>query len=152
VHSAQPVRLALFPSGRLAALVLLLHGTAALCFLTVLTGWSGIALALLILALGVSAAWDRALLRGGRSPRAIEIRPSGEAVCLFADGASAVVQAVRGSGISRYWVALRLDLPRRRSLLVAAGMLPPEPFRLLRLWALWGKLPVVAWRQLPGGA
>ena len=37
----------------------------------------------------------------------------------------------------------------RRSLLVAAGMLPPESFRLLRLWARWGRLPGVAPLQLP---
>jgi hypothetical protein len=29
-------------------------------------------------------------------------------------------------------------------------MLLPEPFRLLRLWALWGRLPGVAPRQLAG--
>jgi hypothetical protein len=150
VPGAQPVRLALSSCGRFAALILLLHGTAALCFLTVLTGWSGIAAALLMLALGVSAAWNRALLRGRRSPRAIEIHPSGEA-CRFADGATAAVRAIGGSGITRHWVALGLDSPLRRSLLVAAGMLPPDAFRLLRLWALWGKLPGVAWRQLPAG-
>ena len=148
MDSAQPVRLALSPSGKLAVMILLLHAVAALSFLTVLTGWLAMIGALLILALGVAAAWDRALLRGGRSPRAIEIRPSGEAVCLFSNGQSVTVQA-RGGGVNRYWVALRLRSSWRRSLLVAADMLPPESFRLLRLWACWERLPGVAPRQLP---
>jgi hypothetical protein len=148
VNSAQPVRLALSPSGKLAMLILLLHAVAALCFLTLLTGWFAIVAATLLPALGLAAAWDRALLRAGRSPNAIEIRPSGEAVCLFSNGDSAAVEA-QGGGVTRYWVALRLRSPMRRSLLVAAGMLPPESFRLLRLWALWGRLPGVAPRQLP---
>ena len=99
-------------------------------------------------------AWDRALLRSAHSPRAIEILPTGEAVCVFANGVSAAVEAVGGSGINRYWVALRLRgvalhlrSPWRRSLLVTAGMQPADAARLLRLWALWGKLPDVAPRQ-----
>ena len=148
MNSAQPVRLALSPCGKLAMLILLLHTVAALCFLTILTGWPAAIAAALVLALGVAAAWDRALLRAGRSPRTIEIRPSGEAVCLFAEGDSAAVEA-RGGGVTRYWVALRLRSRWRRSLLVAAGMLPPESFRRLRLWALWGRLPGVAPWQLP---
>jgi len=45
-------------------------------------------------------------------------------------------------------VALAVAAPYRRALLVTPGMLPPESFRLLRLWALWGRLPGVAPRQL----
>jgi hypothetical protein len=46
-------------------------------------------------------------------------------------------------------VALRLSgLPGRRSLLVPADMLASEPGRLLRLWALWGRVPEVARGQL----
>ena len=131
-------------------LILTLHLLAALCFLTVLTGWIGAIAALLIAALGIAAASDRALLRSGRSPRAIEIRSSGEAVCLFSNGNSAAVEALGGSAVTRHWVALRLRSPWRTSLLVPAGMLPGESFRLLRLWALWGKLPGVALQQLPG--
>ena len=128
-------------------LIVLLHAVAAACFLTMLTGWLSYVAAALVLALGMAAAWDRALLRGRHSPHAIELRPSGEAVCLFANGDSAPVEA-RGS-VNRHWVALRLRAPWRRSLLVAAGMLPPESFRRLRLWALWGRLPGVAPLQLP---
>jgi hypothetical protein len=134
-------------------LILVLHTFAALCFLTLLTGWSGLMVAVLIFALGVAAAWDRALLRAGGSPQTIEILPSGEARCLFSAGEPAVIEA-RGATVTRYWVALRLRRSgsgmARRSLLVVAGMLPPESLRLLRLWALWTKLPGVAPRQLSG--
>lgn len=102
------------------------------------------------MALGCAAAWDRALLRAGRSPRSIAILSGGEARCLFADGESAALEPLGGSAVTRYWVALRVRSPRRRSLFVAAGMLPAESLRLLRLWALWGKLPGVASRQRPG--
>ena len=150
MNSAQPVRLALSPSGKLAMLILTLHFLAALCFLTVLTGWLAAIAALLTISLGIAAAWDRALLRSRRAPFAIEIHSSGEARCLYANGDSAALEALGGSAVTRHWVALRLRSPSRRSLLVAAGMLPGESFRLLRLWALWGKLPGVALQQLPG--
>jgi hypothetical protein len=148
--SAQAVRLALSPSTGLAALVMGLHATAALVILTVLTGWLAAVGAMLILGLGASAAWDRALLRSRRSLRAIEIRPTGEAFCLLADGSSVAFEPARGNAVSRYWVSLRLHAPWNRSYLVAAGMLPQASFRLLRLWALWGKLPAVAPGQLSG--
>ena len=132
-------------------LILTLHLLAALCFLTVLTGWFAAIAALLTFLLGIAAAWDRALLRSQRAPRAIEIHSSGEARCLFSNGNSAAIEALGGSAITRHWVSLRLRSPLRGSLLVVAGMLPVESFRLLRLWALWGKLPRVAQQQLPGG-
>ena len=103
----------------------------------------------MLLVLGIASAWDRALLRSSRSPKAIEILFSGEARCLFADGGSAAIDTPGGSGVTRYWVAMRLRSPLRRSLLAAAGMLSPESFRLLRLWALWGRVPGVVPRQLP---
>jgi hypothetical protein len=148
VRGAQPVRLALSPSGWFAALILILHSAAAFCFLTLLTGWLAAAGAMFLVTLGLAAAWDRALFRGRRAPSAIEIRASGEAFCLLANGESVAVQA-QGGGVTRFWVALRLRSPWRRSLLVAGGMLPPESQRLLRLWALWGRLPGVAPQQLP---
>jgi hypothetical protein len=148
VHSARPLRLALAPSPGLATLIASVHGVAAACFLTVLTGWTAVAMAALILALGAAAAWDRALLRARRSPRALEFRPSGEAFCLLADGEFLPIAGRPGSTVTRYWVSLRLGSPWRRSLILVAGMLPGDAFRLLRLWALWGRLPGVASRQL----
>lgn len=113
-----------------------------------MTGWQGIALAILLPALGAFAAWDRALLRGAHSPKAIEVQASGEALLVFANGDTAAAGPGRGIGVNRYWVALKCGSPARRGVLVTAGMLGPEPFRLLRLWALWGKLPGVASPQL----
>jgi len=146
--AAPSVRLELSPAPRFAAAVLAVHAAAAACILAVVAGWQGVALALLLPALGAAAAWDRALLRGAQSPKAIEIPGSGEARVVFADGETAAVEALRGIGVNRHWVALRCGSPARRGVLVTAGMLRPGPFRLLRLWALWGKLPGVASRQL----
>ncbi len=107
------------------------------------------ALAALMLALGGASAWERALLRGASSPRAIEIAPSGMAVVVLADGAAFPVRAVRGIGVTRRWVALGSLSATGRSVLVTAGMLEPAAMRVLRLWALWGRTPGVAPGQLP---
>jgi hypothetical protein len=130
-------------------LIVLVHALAAGAFLTVLTAWAGAVLAVLILALGLAAARDRALLRGTKSPAAIEILPTGEARCLFANGETAALAPAAGHGVTRYWVALRLQAPLRGALLATGGMLEAESFRRLRLWALWGRLPGVARRQRP---
>ena len=97
------------------------------------------ALALLSLALGGVAAWDRALLRGARSPCTIEIPASGAARMVLASGESVAVRAVRGIGVTRHWVALAPLSLAGRSFLVTAGMLGPAGARRLRLWALWGR-------------
>ncbi len=146
-----PLRLELTASPGLAAMILAVHLGAAGCFLTVLTGWQGVALSVLIAALGGIAAWDRALLRAPSSPRALEFLRDGTAKCLFANGESAALQPLKGTAVSRYWVAFGLGSPRRRSLFIAAGMLAPQAMRLLRLWALWGKLPRGSSRQVAPG-
>jgi hypothetical protein len=152
-NSTRPLRLELTASPGLAAMIVAVHGAAAACFLTILTGWQGAVLSGLTAALGGIAAWDRALLRSPYSPRTLEISRDGAAKCLFANGESAVLQPLRGTAVTRYWVALGLGSPRRRSLFVAAGMLPPQALRLLRLWALWGKLPrVPSLQPAPGSA
>ncbi len=102
------------------------------------------ALALLMLALGGAAAWDRALLRGARSPRTLEIPAGGAAVLVLASGESVAVRAVRGIGVTRHWVALAPLSLKGRSVLVTAGMLGPAGARILRLWALWGRTPAAA--------
>jgi hypothetical protein len=50
--------------------------------------------------------------------------------------------------INRWMVALPVRRPRRRTILITRDMLSGEEFRRLRLWALWGKLPAVAGKQL----
>jgi hypothetical protein len=146
VRSAQAQRFELTPSASYAALLVGLHGIAAACFLTVMTGWPGILLAAASLALGAAAAWDRALLRGAHSPRSIDILPTGEARCRFADGETAGLRS--SGGVTRFWVPLRVRATARRSLLVTAGMLPQDAFRHLRLWALWRGTADVAPGQL----
>lgn len=146
-NSTPLLRLELSASRGLAAMILAVYLGAAACFLTVLTGWHAAALSVLIAALGGVATWDRALLRSRYSPRALEFSRDGTAKCLFANGESAPLQPLKGTAVTRYWVALRLVSPRRRSLFIAAGMLAPQALRLLRLWALWGKLPHLSSRQ-----
>jgi hypothetical protein len=149
-RSTPPLRLELTASPALAAMILAFHLGAAACFLTVLTGWHAVVLSVLIAALGGIAAWDRALLRTPYSPRALEFSPDGAAKCLFANGESAQLRPIKGTAVTRYWVALGLGSPRRRSLFIVAGMLAPQALRLLRLWALWGKLPRgSSWRAAP---
>jgi hypothetical protein len=88
-----------------------------------------------VLALGLAAAWSRALLRG---PGAVRLLELAEAPPLA---------AARRRYVSRWLVTLPLG---SRTLLVTADMLAPREFRRLRLWALWGRLPGVAGEQLAG--
>jgi hypothetical protein len=141
----------LSPCKRYAALLLAVHAAAGASLLAILTDWAGIAAMLLLVALGCTAAWDRALLRAARSPRAVEIRPSNQALCVLASGETVPLEPLGGAGVTRYWVALGLRSPerrvllaRRRALLVPGCMMSAESARLLRLWARWRKLPGVA--------
>jgi len=154
VSGAQPLRLMLSSSAPLAATIVLVHAAAAACILLVLPGWTGIGLAALALLLGGAAAADRALFLGSRAPRRLEIGVEGPATLVCADGSTAPLVALGGIGVTRWWVALRITSGTRRSLLVPVGMLTPEALRILRVWALWGKLPGsgqpgVAGPQLP---
>jgi hypothetical protein len=150
LSTASPLRLELLPCPALAAAIVVAHAVAALCIVLVLPDATGVALAILVLALGAAAAWNRALLRGMRAPKAIEISPSAEARLVRADGRAAQARPLRGIGVTRWWVILRLGVPGRGGFLVSAGMLESEPFRLLRLWALWDRAPGVAPGQLQG--
>ena len=125
------------------------HVTAAGCFLATMTGLPGVALALLILALGAALARERVLLRGANAPRAIEIPASGAAVVILASGAAVAVRPLRGIGVTRHWVALGPGSLAGRAVLVTAGMLAPAEMRILRLWALWGRTPGAASPWLP---
>jgi hypothetical protein len=147
VRNGLPLQFPLLPSPGFALLIVVAHVAAAACFLTILKGWAGTLGAVLLLGLGCAAAWDRALLRSSRSPRAIVIDGS-TARCLQRNGDAVPIVPPGGSGVGRHWIALRLASARRSALLVTRGMLAPESFRLLRLWARWGKLPGVAARQL----
>jgi hypothetical protein len=124
-----------------------LHAVAAGCVVMTLPGVAGALLALALLALGVAAAWSRALLRSSASVRALEI--SAEAFSLeLADGRKLAAQPAERRYVSRLAVTVPLRRPRR-TILVTAGMMSADDFRRLRIWALWGRLPGVAAAQLP---
>ena len=138
------VRLVLSPSRALAAIIVVLHAAAGVSAFLVLGGIAGAALGAMLAALGMAAAWSRALLRAKRSVRALEIGGD-ELVLELASGARVAAAAPQRCYVSR----LAVVLPLRRTVLVAADMLSPAEFRRLRLWALWRKLPAVAGKQLP---
>lgn len=142
------LHLDLRPSWRLAALIAGLHGLAGCCVLAVSPDLPGAVLGALLVALGVTAAWDRALLRGRRSPRSLCISEGSSAQVELSDGTRLTVGAGSRT-VNRFLVSVPLGGLVRRSVLVTADMLDPEAFRLLRLWALWGRLPGVASAQLP---
>jgi len=123
---------------------MVLHAAAGASAFLVLGGVAGSLLGAALVALGLAAAWSRALLGAKRSVRALEI--SGEALALeLASGERIAAAAPQRCYVSR----LAVVLPLGRTVLVAADMLSPADFRRLRLWALWRKLPGVAGKQLP---
>ena len=143
------LRLDLCPSWRLSSLIAGVHAAAGASVLIASPNLAGAALAVLLAALGGAAAWDRALLRGRRSPRTLWVSADGGLGVELADGTRLRV----GNGprtVTRWVLTLPLAGSVRRSVLVAPDMLDAASFRLLRLWALWGRLPGVASAQLPG--
>ena len=138
------MRLVLSPSPALAAVIVLLHAAAGLCAFLVMRGWVGALLGLLVLALGLAAAWSRALLRSSRSVRALELATDAVVVEL-ANGERLAAAHPARCYVSR----LAVVLPSPRSILVSADMLRPAEFRRLRVWLLWGRLAAVAGKQLP---
>lgn len=137
------------PSWRFALLIVGLHGLAAASLAIAIQGVVGAVLGTLLAALGGAAAWDRALLRGRRSPRSLRVASDLSLHVELADGTS-YPAAAGARTVNRFLVALPLEGLVRRSILVTADMLDPGRFRLLRLWALWGRLPGVASAPLRG--
>ena len=148
MSGSRSLRLRLSPSPAFAAALVALHACAALCVLLVLPSFPGGALAICLLALGLAAAWSRALLRSASSVRAIEIEAGGASFEL-AGGERIAGQLTRRRYVNRFMVALPVQGRLRRTVLVTLDMLGEESFRMLRIWALWGKLPQVAPQQLP---
>ena len=106
-------------------------------------GPAGGALGVVLAALGMAAAWSRALLRSPRSVRALEI--GDEVVVELANG-----ERIKALPPQRCYVSrLAVILPLPKAVLISADMLQPAEFRRLRVWALWRKLPAVAGKQLP---
>ncbi len=134
------VRFQLRSSPALAATLVGGHVAAACAVLVVSRGAAGIALALALLALGVAAAWSRALLAAGSSIRAIEVAGP-ETTFELASGARFVAPVRARRYVTRHAIALPLGAPLRRTLFVTADMLGAAEFRRLRIWALWSRLP-----------
>ncbi|MGQ0654666.1 MAG: protein YgfX [Betaproteobacteria bacterium] len=143
VAALSSVRLELRPSPWLAVVIVAAHGAAAVCAALAVPGPAGWALGGALFALGLATAWSRALLRAPGSVRALEI-DAPALVLHLTDGGSLRAEPSPRRYVSRWFVTLSLLPPVRRTLLVPADMLAPAEFRRLRLWALWGKLPVAA--------
>ena len=129
-------RLVLLPSRSLAAAILGLHIAAAGCARLALPGWSGIALAAVLLVAGLLAVRSRALLGAATSPRALVLGDRLEVELL--NGTTLRGEHAPGGHVGRLLVTLPVE---KRTLLITRDMLGAEEFRRLRLWALWGRLP-----------
>jgi hypothetical protein len=140
-------RLELSASWILAGALLALHAAAAGAVVAVMPHGPGLLLAACFLLLGLVAAWARALLGSAASVRALEL--SGiEIVLELKDGRRVPAELGERRHVSRFMVTLPVRAPLRRTVLVTRDMLGAEEFRRLRLWTLWGKLPVAS-KQLP---
>jgi len=145
--TARKLRLELAPSAFLAIALVASHGAAALAAVAVMPGVAGAMVAALIAALGLVYLWDHALHRMPSSIRSLEL--GGDGLHLeVASGGRFTVQASARRYVGRYLVLIPLRSPRR-TLLVTRDMLDAQAFRRLRIWALWGRLPAVAAKQLP---
>ena len=143
------LRLELAPSPRLALAIVALHGLAAACVVLLIPGAAGLALGAALGALGLAAAWARALLRSSLSVRALELEGPESVWLELANGERLSAQVSRRRHVGRLAVTLPILRPVRRTVLVSRDMLRGDSFRLLRIWALWGRLPGVAGKQLP---
>ena len=124
----------------MAAVILSVHLAAATCLAAVLPAAAGAGAAALVILLGAVTAWDRALLRGRGSTRALELREDNSVVVVLGNGRRLPGTVHPRRNVSRWWVTLPVRGASRRIVVVARDMLPPGDFRLLRMWALWGRV------------
>ena len=142
------LRLELAPSAGLAAAILAAHAAAALCLALALPAAAGIGAAGLVVLSGAASARKRALLRGRAAVRALEV--GGDTLEIrLASGERFPAELAERRYVGRHLVVLCLRRPVRRTILLTRDMAGAQLFRRLRIWALWGKLPVVAAKQLP---
>ncbi|HEX2200150.1 MAG TPA: protein YgfX [Burkholderiales bacterium] len=146
--NARRLRLELQPSPLLAVAIVALHAGAAASALVALPGTAGALIGAGLLALGALAAWRGALLRSASSVRVLELEGAALNVTL-AGGQAGLGEVAPRRYVSRLVVTLALRAPVRRTLLITRDMLDADSFRALRVWALWGRLPAVAAKQLP---
>jgi hypothetical protein len=141
------LRLELKPSPLLASAVIALHAAAGACALVVLPRAAGAPIAAGLLALGAIAAWRVALLRASSSVRVLEL-DGPQAFVQLAGSERLAAEVAPRRYVGRLLVTLPLRRPVRRTILVTRDMLGADSFRRLRIWALWGRLPGVAAKQL----
>ena len=142
------LRLELAPSVPLAVALMGAHAAAAACLAAVLPGAAGLGAAALVVLAGAASARKRALLRGRAAVRALEVGAE-ELEVRLASGERFPAELAERRYVGRHMVVLRLRGPVRRTILVTRDMADAQLFRRLRIWALWGTLPVVATKQLP---
>lgn len=134
------LRLELRASRALSAGVLVVHALGAVALLLAVPGGAaGGVLALCVIGTGGAAAWERGLLRGPRSVRALELAGDGTLSVLLGSGRRLEASLTGRRHVGRWWVTLPLR-GSWRTVLVARDMLSPAEFRRLRLWALWGRV------------
>lgn len=88
--------------------------------------------------LGGVAARRAGMLRGPQAPARLTLRPGTSAEIELRDGQRLDVVARR---VGRSWVSLSSMGRPSAGYFLTAGMTGPAAFRLVRLWALWGRLP-----------
>jgi hypothetical protein len=132
------VRIELVPSYRLAAGLCCAHAAAAAAILAVSSSLPGVLLAVALAALGIAAAWSRALLRAAGSVRAIDLADE-RVVLHLRDGREVHAEISVRRYVSRWLVTLPVRSPMRRTVIVTADMVPGDLFRVLRIWATWGR-------------
>jgi hypothetical protein len=138
-----PLRLELRASRTLAATILAVHAAAVVAVLTAMPGIPGTGLGLVLLLVGARASWNRGLLRGSASVRVLEIAEDGSLTAELAGGRRVPGAASARRHLGPWWVVVPLAAWPWAALVVG-GMLAPDAFRRLRIWALWGRLPVAA--------
>ncbi len=137
----------LSPSSILAGVVIGIHALAGTCAALALPWPGALAAALLLPALGLAAAWDRALLRGRKSVTGMVIEGPASLRLKTRDGGETKVLAADRKHVNRLAVIVPVRGSMRRTIVIVRDMLDAESFRRLRLWALWGKVPGAG----PGG-
>ena len=142
------LRLELAPSAPLAAAIVASHAAAALCLAALLPGAAGLGAAALVVLAGAASARKRALLRGRAAVRALELGAE-ELEVRLGSGERFPAELAERRYVGRHMVVLCLRRPVRRTILVTRDMADAQLFRRLRIWALWGKLPIVATKHLP---
>ena len=133
-------------SPRLALILLCAHAAAGAAAWLSIGGLAGAAIALLTTAAGALAIHGRALLLAGDSPTSLRFSADEGVRITDRIGRDWVPLADSPRYLSRWLVMVAAAGPagRVRRFLITRDMLPPEPFRRLRIWALWGEVPGAA--------